>query len=293
MDLVTEVSHLPQPGETVLGYKFNRYPGGKGANQAVAAARLGAGAAMYGKVGDDLFGDELLHGLADNGVDFSKVEIEVDFSSGIASIWVNKEGENVIACAPGANDRVDIAYVDRLLPVISQADILLLQLEIPLTTIDHLLRQLPAGRPLVILDPAPAQDLASLFLERVDILTPNNGELFALTNEQSIETAAHRLLDCGVKHLICKCGENGSYLIDQDRSYRFLPFVVNALDTTAAGDAFNAALAVSLTEGHVLKEAIRWANAAGALAATKKGAQPSLPAYDEVASLIAYDADKP
>ena len=290
MDLVTEVPHLPQPGETVLGRRFNRYPGGKGANQAVGAARLGAPTAMFGKVGTDSLADELLDKLAENGIDISRVEREISCSSGIASILVSEKGENVIACVPGANGRVDVSYVDDLLPVIVQAKVLLLQLEIPLATIDYLLRQLPVEGPMVILDPAPAQDLSSLFLERIDILTPNSGELLAMTGEDRVEVAAHRFLDRGVKRVICKCGAQGSYVIYHEHSYHSSPFQIDAIDTTAAGDAFNGALAVALAEGQSLREAVRWANAAGALAATKKGAQPSLPTRAEVDRLVKQGA---
>ena len=290
MDLVTEVPHLPQPGETVLGRRFNRYPGGKGANQAVGAARLGAPTAMFGKVGTDSLGNELLDKLAENGIDISRVERESSCPSGIASILVSEKGENVIACVPGANGRVDVSYVDDLLPVIVQAKVLLLQLEIPLETIDYLLRQLPAGRPMVILDPAPAQDLSSMFLERIDILTPNNGELLALAGNHDMEKAAYHLLDRGIKHVVCKCGEEGAHLIDRKRSDPFPSFSIDAIDTTAAGDAFNGALAVALAEGKPLDKAIRWANAAGALAATKKGAQPSLPTRAEVDRLVQQGA---
>jgi len=286
MDLVTEVPHLPRPGETVLGHRFGRYPGGKGANQAVAAARLGAQVAFYGKVGMDPFGEELLEGLAKNGIDIDAVEREQSASSGIASIWVNDGGENAIAYAPGANALVDSAYVDRILPAIAHAEVLLLQLEVPLVTIDHLLRRLPARRPLVILDPAPAQDLSSLFLERVDILTPNRGELIVLTEEEGLEEGAHKLLERGIGRVICKDGSDGAVLVEADRYLRFPAYTVSPVDTTGAGDAFNGALAAALSEGLPMEGAVRWAAAGGALATTNKGAQPSLPTRQAVENLL-------
>ena len=286
MDLVTEVPHLPRPGETVLGHRFGRYPGGKGANQAVAAARLGAQVAFYGKVGMDPFGEDLLRGLAKNGLDINAVEREQSASSGIASIWVNDGGENAIAYAPGANALVDSAYVDRILPAIARAEVLLLQLEVPLATIDHLLRRLPARRPLVILDPAPAQDLSSLFLERVDILTPNRGELIVLTEEEGMEEGAHKLLERGIGRVICKDGSDGAVLVEADRYLRFPAFTVSPVDTTGAGDAFNGALAAALSEGLPVEDAVRWAAATGALATTNKGAQPSLPTRQAVEDLL-------
>ena len=286
MDLVTEVPHLPRPGETVLGRRFGRYPGGKGANQAVAAARLGAQVAFYGKVGMDPFGEDLIRGLTENGIDINAVEREQSASSGIASIWVNEGGENAIAYAPGANALVDSAYVDRILSVIARAEVILLQLEVPFMTIDHLLRRLPARRPLVILDPAPAQDLASLFLERVDILTPNRGELIVLTEEEDLEEGARKLLERGVGRVICKDGSEGAVLVEADHYLRFPAFTVSPVDTTGAGDAFNGALAAALSEGLPVEDAVRWGAAAGALAATKRGAQPSLPTRQAVENLL-------
>jgi len=282
MDLVTEVPHLPQPGETVLGDCFSRYPGGKGANQAVAAARLGGEVSFYGKIGKDPFGKELLRGLEKNGIDTEAVEQKEGLSTGIASIWVSRDGENIIALTPGANTCVDLPYIDRVLPYIVKARILLLQLEIPVKTVAYLLEHLPKPGPLVVLDPAPAQDLSLLPLEQIDILTPNKGELITLTGEQSVERAARKLLDLGMRRVVCKAGEEGSYLIEDGYSHHFSAFTVAPLDTTAAGDAFNGALAWALAGGSPLSKAIEWANAAGALTTIKKGAQPSLPTLAQV-----------
>jgi len=286
MDLVAKVKRLPRLGETILSLGFARYPGGKGANQAVASARLGAQASFYGKVGDDFFGQELLQSLRENGVNVNAVEQAKGTSSGIASIWVTEDGENAIVYVPGANALIDPAYVDHVLPQLATAKALLLQLEIPLETIAHLLRRLPPKAPLVILDPAPTQDLSSLPLERVDIITPNRGELTALTREEGVREAAHGLLALGVGRVVCKAGAEGAYLIMSNTFRHFPTFLVDPVDTTAAGDAFNGALAVALAEGKDIEEAVHFANAAGALAATRQGAQPSLPTRQEVEALL-------
>ena len=180
MDLVTVVERLPKPGETVLGRGFARYPGGKGLNQAVAAARLGAEVTLFGRVGNDAFGEELLAVARENGVDVGYVE-KVPGQTGISAILVDPQGENMIAYAPGVNYSVDEAYLGRVLPRLSSADVLLLQLEIPVSVVAALLSRLPQDRPLVVLNPSPAQDLNALPFRRVDVLVPNAQEFQILS----------------------------------------------------------------------------------------------------------------
>ena len=280
MDVVTEVSRIPRPGETVAGKSMRHYLGGKGANQAVAAARLGAPVFFFGKVGRDPFGERLLEGLRADGVDVTAVESMDEEATGTASIWVEESGENAIACVPGANGTVDADYVDRIFHRVAAADVLLLQLEIPLDTVVYLLGRLPRGRPLVILDPSPAQDLSRLPLRRVDVLTPNRTELLALTQMDDMESAAGALLRAGVGSVVCKAGEDGAFWFGET-AHHVPALPVAVVDTTAAGDAFNGALACAIMERSMM-DAIRWANAAGALATTKAGAQPSLPCRADV-----------
>lgn len=289
MDLVTEVARIPRPGETVAGESLRYYPGGKGANQAIAAARLGSAVAFFGKVGRDPFGDRLIQGLRADGVDVSAVARVEEPPTGTASIWVERSGENAIACVPGANGAVDAAYATRVFDRIAAADVLLLQFEIPLATIAFVLERLPKERPIVILDPAPAQSLSGLPLDRIDILTPNRTELAMLTGIDGLEPAARRLLSLGVRGVVCKAGDQGAYWIGETTTH--VPTIpVEVVDSTAAGDAFNGALGCAVTERLIL-EAIRFANAAGALAATKHGAQPSLPRRAEVDRLLAAAAE--
>jgi ribokinase len=289
MDLVTTVERLPRPGETVLGRNFARYPGGKGLNQAVAAARLGAEVTLFGRVGNDAFGEELLAVARENGVDVSYVE-KVPAQTGISAILVDPQGENMIAYAPGANYTVDEAYLGRVLPLLSGADVLLLQLEIPLSAVAATLSRLPQDRPLVVLNPSPALDLNALPLRRVDVLVPNSQEFQILSGwsgkPEELERMGRAFLARGIKALVVTAGAAGAYLVEPDGLTHFPAFSVAAVDVTGAGDAFCAALAVKLGSGRGFYEAIGFANAAAALATTRKGAVPSLPSLAEVQSFL-------
>ena len=289
IDLVCRVPHLPKPGETVRASSVARYRGGKGANQAVAAARLGADVRFFGMVGKDSFGDVLLSGFEENGVDASAVERSAACASGTATIWVSEDGENSIVIAEGANGQVDEAYVDKNLKALAEADVLLLQFEVPVRTVAHLVRSLPGSKPVVVLDPAPASALDGFPIGRVDYLTPNKEELAALSGEADPADGVHRLLELGTGTVVCTLGEQGATVARLGTETTEVPaFPVTAVDSTASGDAFAAAFAVALAEGKEtdLREAVRFACAAGALAATRAGAWPSLPTEKEVSSLL-------
>lgn len=285
MDLVLRMSRFPGSGETLAGTDVATYSGGKGANQAVAAARLGAEVQLFGKVGDDVFGQRLLAELRNNRIDVCAIERESDCSSGMASIWVNEQGENAIVLASGSNGRVDDSYLERHFDTVCQADILLLQLEIPIETVAALLLRLPNKKPTVILDPAPAQDLSQLPLARIDFLTPNEHELRRISGKDSVEEGAFQLLNCGANNVICTLGEAGAIWFSSDGAMaHFSSPEVDVVDTTAAGDAFNGALAWAL-QSRSIKDAIGHAVAAGALATTKLGAQASLPEQADIQNL--------
>jgi len=283
MDVVMEVPRLPRPGETLPGRRSGLFPGGKGANQAVGAARLGADVAFCGKVGEDAFGETLLAGLRAAGVDTSAVAIDNGPATGVACILVTPAGENAIALSPGANGRVDKRYAEGVLERIAAARILLLQLEIPIATVGHLLRRLPLKRPIVILDPSPATNLSALPLARIDILTPNRGELETLAGCSDPKVGGRRLIAQGVSNVICKAGADGAYWICEGRAVHLPAIPIVPVDTTGAGDAFNAALAWGLCSMSI-GGALPWAVAAGALASTQRGAQPSFPTGEALAA---------
>jgi len=289
-DMVVRVPHIPAPGETVLGGEFVMAPGGKGANQAVAAARLGAKVTLVARVGPDVFGERALAGFHQEGIITRYVTVDREAASGVALIFVDAAGENRIAVAPGANACLSPDDVQQAREAIEKADVLLLQLEVPTETVLAAAAVAHQAGVRVILNPAPAPPnlLPAELLARVDILTPNESEAGLLTGTQvSAEVAARRLAGQGVGAVIVTLGARGALIVTLD-AQRLVPgFSVNAVDTTAAGDAFNGGLAVALAEGRPLAAAVRFASACGALATTRLGAQPSLPTVDEVEAFLA------
>jgi ribokinase len=297
-DLVVRCARLPRPGETISARDVSEVSGGKGANQAVAAARLGADVTMIGRVGDDVFGQRLRSGLQENGVGVDCVSTTPDCASGLAIVAVEDSGENAILIVPGANGRLTPADVLAVGEIIQQADMVLLQLEVPPeTTIAAIKLAREFGTP-VILDPAPAPELGdkrSAMLSdllQVEVACPNEAEALALTNVRietvaDAERAACCLRSLGPKYGIVTLGARGAVLCEPDSPPSLIPaFNIHAVDTTAAGDAFAAALAIRLAQRSPISEAVRFACAAGALAASRPGAQPAMPTLGDVDSLF-------
>jgi len=292
MDFVVTVPHLPAPGETVLGGDFHMVPGGKGANQAAAAARIGGDRLrvhMIGRVGYDLFADHLKASLSAAGVDVSTVHGTEGVATGVAQIWVDRTGQNAIVVAPGANHRLRPQEMHAFRPLFQQAACALFQLEIPLDTVAAGLALAREQGTTTILDPAPAQPLPRETLELVDLLTPNESEACILLglppqrlDRQAAEDAGRRLLQLGPRQILLKLGDAGCLLVSSEQVIYSPAFPVEARDATAAGDTFNGALAVALAEGKPLEEALRFANAAAALSVTRLGAQMSIPSREEV-----------
>lgn len=285
MDLVIQSPKIPQPGETVLSARsVQHFPGGKGANQAVAAARLGANVHMVGRIGDDSYGTDLLASLQNAGVNTTYIGVTQGTSTGVALIVVDAAGENSIVVASGAN--LSVIIEDIIEEVIAAADSVLLQLEIPLAINAHVASIAATYNTTVILNPAPAQQLPESLLQNVDVIIPNEGECELLTgqsisSEEDYFQASQALQALGPRTVVLTLGAKGAYLLHNDASAVIPAFKVEAVDTTAAGDAFVAGLAVALAERHDFAEAVRRANAAGGLAATRSGAQPSLPTREE------------
>jgi ribokinase len=291
MDLVARTTRRPQPGETLLGRDFATLHGGKGANQAVAAARLGGKVHLVGRVGDDAFGHDMLDGFKTDGVGIDYVSITPNTSSGVAMIVVDDTGENSIIVIPGANARLTPADIDAAEPIIAGAACVLLQLETPYETIEHAIKLCQRLGVYTILDPAPAPAVMPAAFYRVDLLTPNQAEARTLVGASNCAdddiSVGRELLKRGARNIVLKLGSKGAMLLDGDGATTLVPaFAIKAVDTTAAGDAFNAGLAVGLSEQMTLADALGLASAAGALACTRRGAQLSLPTRDEAESLM-------
>jgi ribokinase len=286
-DMVVKAARIPAPGETILGGRFLMNPGGKGANQAVAAARLGAEVVFIAKVGDDLFGREAKALFAKENICTDYVLTDPSEPSGVALIMVDAKGENCIAVASGANGTLMPEDIEGLEGVIAQSDLLLMQLETPLETVRYAADvAVNLGVP-VILNPAPACELPSDLYDCLEVITPNESEAELLTNikvtdEASAEAAARVLCDKGVLNVVITMGAKGAYVFDGEDGVMVPAFKVEAVDTTAAGDVFNGALAVALTEELELEEAVRFASKAASISVTRMGAQASAPRREEL-----------
>lgn len=286
-DMVIQSDHLPAAGETILGGTFLMTQGGKGANQAVAAARLNGQVTFIAKVGSDIFGQKSLQVYKEDGIDTRYISTDTNLASGIALINVDSNGENCIAVAPGANGALSIADINKAATILGKASIILIQLEIPLETVKHVATFAHSNNIKLILNPAPACPLPDEVLNKISVITPNKKEAEMLTGIKisdidSAKEAAKILAAKGIETVIITMGAEGA-LILKNGLFEAVPAVkVKAADTTAAGDVFNGALAVAMSEGKSMADAVRFANAAAAISVTRPGAQASAPYRNEV-----------
>ncbi len=294
LDLVCSCARMPSPGETVGGDSFHLFEGGKGANQAVAVARLDYPVAMIAKVGDDEFGARLCTALKAAGVSVEALGVAKGVSSGVAMITTDRQGQNSIVVVPGANGLLRPSDLDRAAPLLRSAGMIMTQLEIPMDAVEHLARLACEFEVPLMLDPSPAQALHPSLLRNVTFLTPNETEAAALCggegqviDRSNVHVLAERLLVKGARNVVVTMGKEGSYLAGRDLGAAFAPaFKVQAVDSTAAGDAFNGGLAVALMRGMKPGEAARFASAVAALSVKRQGAQPSLPTAAQVSAFL-------
>jgi ribokinase len=290
LDLVALARTIPAVGETVVGTDFQTHPGGKGANQAVAIARLGHRVQMIGKVGRDAFGAELENHLASAGVGLDGVGRH-EGASGTALIVVSARGDNSIVVVPGANAAVDSAYVDEHIALIRGAALVLTQLEIPPETVEHLAAVCARENVPLIVDPAPALALPASVFRAAAWFTPNETEAaFYAPSKATEDETARALLDMGCRGVVLKLGARGAYVASSDGGHLTPAFAVEAVDTTAAGDAFNGAFAVGLANGSSPRESATFASAVAAISVTRRGAQPSMPTLEETEAFMAEHA---
>lgn len=291
-DLIIKVARIPKPGETILGGEFARAAGGKGANQAVAAARAGGAVTFIARVGRDANGEQAVAGFAGDGINVNHVLRDPTRPSGVALILVDQNGENSIAVASGANDKLSPADVRNAKAEFRRARVVLLQLETPLPTAAASVALAAAEGVRVVLNPAPARPLPAQLLQRIYLLTPNESEAelltgVAVTNEATAARAADKLRTRGVQNVVITMGARGAFVAGKDVRQLIPGFKVNAVDATGAGDIFNGALVVALAEGLPLLEAAQFASAAAAISVTRFGAQPSAPTRTEIQTMLA------
>jgi ribokinase len=291
-DMIIKLDRIPRPGETLLGGEFHITGGGKGANQAVSAARAGGKVAFVARLGQDEFGDQAKAAFAKEGINVEHIYRDRKVSTGVALIFVDQHGENSIGVAPGANGRLSPADLKKARKIFAGASVMVVQLEIPLKTVQTAALLAAKSGARVILNPAPARPLPDELLRHVSILTPNETEAELLTgikvdSDASAAKAASVLRARGVQTVILTLGARGALVATSDGSPQLVPgFKVKAVDTTGAGDVFNGALAVALAEEQPLIDAVRFANAAAAISVTRLGAQPSAPSRREIRQLL-------
>ena len=287
VDMVVRTSHLPAPGETILGGEFFMNQGGKGANQAVAIKRLGGNRIFMAKLGNDVLGRQSVGYFKKEGIDTRYIALDEDSASGVALISVDDHAENSIVVASGANMLLNEQDVDKMLEEMCEGDILLMQLEIPLQTVEYAARKAFGKGVKVVLNPAPARSLPKELFRHLYMVTPNRIEAEMLTgikiaNDADVEKVAEEICAMGVKNVIITLGSKGCLIREEGVSYRIDAFKVEPVDTTAAGDTFNGALCVGLSEGMDLKQAAVMASKASSIAVTRMGAQSSIPYREEL-----------
>jgi len=286
-DMVIKTNHFPAPGETILGGRFLMNAGGKGANQAVAASRLGGVVTFIGKIGDDIFGKQAVQQLEDEGINVDFVAVDPEHPSGVAMITVDRNGENSIVVAPGSNGTLSPADFDKAITLLDESEFVLMQLEIPIPTVGYIAQIAAQKHKKVVLNPAPAAELSDELLRNLYLVTPNETEAELLTgikvtDEHSALRAASILHEKGVEIVIITMGAAGAFLLAEGKSEIIRAPKVEAVDTTAAGDTFNGSLLVALSEGKTIQESIAFANKAASISVTRIGAQSSVPFRKEI-----------